>query len=198
MVSVQRRLDVPVDTGLIGSRYERHFTMATYHLYRRTVRAAVLGRHIDVKIFLREIPEEETDLFNNYLFAAFYGAVMLEFAYDRDDDAITKFAQAMVEAHPDLDPPLEERAVEHNVRGMLGEHHLFDGLEPIELYRTQLLGVRFIATRHPVMREKVADYVAEAERLFLLWAEGEEPTPEFGWFDETDQSDEADQAQQSA
>lgn len=162
--------------------------MANYHLYRRTVRAAVLGRHKDVTIFLREIPEEETELFNNYLFAAFYGAITLEFAYDRDDEAVTAFAQAMVEAHPDLDPPLEERAVEHNVRGMLGEHHLFDGLEPIELYRTQLLGIRFIASRHPVMRKKVLDYVVEAERLSLAWGAGENPEPEFGWFDAAEEA----------
>ncbi|HIW62734.1 MAG TPA: hypothetical protein H9881_09780 [Candidatus Stackebrandtia excrementipullorum] len=158
--------------------------MANYHLFRRTVRAAVLGRHHDVKIFLREIKDDEVDQFNNFLSAAFYGAVILEFAYDREDDAIDKFSQQMVEAHPDLDPPMETRVVEHNVRGMLGEHHLLDGLEKIELYRTQLLTIRFVAARHPVMREKVNEYTEEAQHLAQQWENGETPNPDFGWFEE--------------
>jgi|GEM_PF-4336969 len=160
--------------------------MANYPLYRQTVRAAVVGRHNEVKLFLRQIPDDEAAEFNNFLFAAFYGAAILEFAYDRGDEAVNKFAKEMVEVHAEVDPPLEEQAVEYCVHGILGEHHLLDSLDPMHVYRTQLLAIRFIATRHPQVRKNVLDYLKRAEQLARQWASGEEPDVDFGWFDHLD------------
>ncbi|MFD0559184.1 hypothetical protein FB566_5147 [Stackebrandtia endophytica] len=165
--------------------------MATYALYRHTIRAVVVGRHNEVKLFLRQIPEEDLANFNNFLMAAFYGAAILEFAYDRGDEAVNKFAKEMVEAHPDVDPPLEERYVEYCVLGIFGEHHLMESLEPRHLHRTQMLSIRLIATRHPKMRERVQGYLACAEQLARQWAAGEEPDVDFGWFDDVPDADPA-------
>lgn len=139
--------------------------MTDYSLFRQTLRAAVLGDSKEANRLHDQIPRDDLNAYNVFIVAVFAGALEVRFKDDQSMDAIRRFADEMRYDYRNVEPPVQQLVVEGLIRGMLGEEHLFDGIAAEEQMRTQLMAIRKIVGQSPEMRERIDDYLADAETL---------------------------------
>lgn len=139
--------------------------MTNYMLFRQAIRAAVLGDSAEANRLHDQIPREDMNAYNAFIVAVFAGALEVRFKDDQSLDAIRRFADEMRYDYRSAEPPVQQLVVEGLIRGMLGEEHLFDGITAEEQMRTQLMAIRKIVGQSPEMRERIDDYLADAEAL---------------------------------
>lgn len=139
--------------------------MTDYALFRRTMRAAVLGDSTEADRLHDQIPQEDFGAYNAFIVALFAGALEVRFKNDQSLDAIRRFADEMRYDYRKVEPPVQQLVIEGLIRGMLGEEHLFDGISAEEQMQTQLMAIRKIVGQSPEMRDRIDDYLADAETL---------------------------------
>lgn len=143
--------------------------MADYSLFKRVLRAAATGDPALAGELDDQIADADRNAYNVFITAMFCGAIEHRLADDESQAAITKFVDEMRYDYRNLQPPLKPLVVEGLIRGMLGEDHLIDEIDPLDQLRHQLLAIRKIVDQSAEMQARLDDYLADAETLAVEW-----------------------------
>ncbi|GAA4914554.1 hypothetical protein LX16_5187 [Stackebrandtia albiflava] len=145
---------------------------ATHHDF---IRAIVSGDTRTADELNERIPQTERRDFHVFVSAFF--ALMLEqrFKDDSSRETISTFVDEMRHDFRNANPPMQPLVVEALIRAHCGEDHLFEELSATDVYRAEFQVIVKVGTQTPEVRERLGDFLADAERLAQSWsAEAEE------------------------
>lgn len=143
--------------------------MADYKLFRDVVRAVALGDSETASRLDDDIQDGDRGAYNIYVTAMFCVAVGHRFENDESKEAITRFVDEMRYDYRNIDPPIRPLALEAVVRAVFGEEHLLDEVSGTEQLRHQILSIRKIVLQSDQMKERLEEYLKDAETLALQW-----------------------------
>ncbi|MGH8792945.1 MAG: hypothetical protein ACRDXX_09895 [Stackebrandtia sp.] len=102
--------------------------------------------------------------------AFFAGAAGHRFEHDQSHDAIHRFVSEARYDYRSADPPVKALVMEGLFRVLFGEEHLLNEISPEDQLRHQFLAIRKIVDQSEHMKERLDDYLADAETLARQWA----------------------------
>jgi len=143
--------------------------MADFTLFRNVMRAAALGNSDRASELDDQIVEQDRGAYDIFVTAMFCGAVAHRFEADQGNAAISRFVDEMRYNYRNAQPPIRPLALEGTVRAVFGEEHLLDEIDGAEQLRHQFLAIRKIVHDSEHMKERMDDYLADAELLAKQW-----------------------------
>lgn len=148
--------------------------MTNYAASREILKAAALGDSERANQLYDQLDAGGREAYNVFVVAMFAGAMSVRFKDDQGPEAIQRFAAEMRYDYRDVQPPISALTVEGVIRGMMGEEHLFDEISGEEQLRVQLFAIRKVVDQSDHMKERLEDYLADAETLATEWGGEEE------------------------
>ncbi|HEU5128814.1 MAG TPA: hypothetical protein VFU12_12570 [Glycomyces sp.] len=101
--------------------------------------------------------------------AMFCGAIEHRFTADQSHAAIKRFVDEMRYDYRNVQPPVQALVAEGLIRAVFGEDHLLDEISGQDQLRYQLLALRKIVDQSAEMRDRLEDYLTDAETLAAQW-----------------------------
>ena len=144
--------------------------MADNELFRQVVKAMALGDGDRAQVLNREISPDDRESFHTYVTAMFAGAAAHRFEHDQSREAIDQFVNEMRHDYRKADPAFKPLVMEGLLRALFGEEHLIDEISPEDQLRTQFLAIRKIVDQSDHMRERLDDYLTDAQALAEHWS----------------------------
>lgn len=139
--------------------------MSDTKLFRQVVKAFALGDAGEAKRLDAQIVDADREAYNVYVMAVFFGAVGHRFSDDKSPEAIRTFVSELHQEYPNPPEPVKLMVVEGLIRAVFGEDHLLEEISPHDQLVYQFPIIRKIVGQSPEMRERVDDYLADAETL---------------------------------
>lgn len=143
--------------------------MASKQLIRETVKALALGEGAKAKELNHQIPDSEREDYVIFVAAMFAGVIGHVFEQDQSREAVRQFVTRMTYAYRKADPPFKPLAMEALIRVLLGEEHLLDEVTPEDQLDLEILAIRMIVDQTPEVRDRLDDYLTDAETLAAHW-----------------------------
>lgn len=139
--------------------------MSDTKLFRHVVKAFALGDASEAKRLDAQIIDADREAYNLYVMAVFFGAVGHRFGDDNSPEAVRIFASELRQEYPNPPEPIKLMVVEGLIRAVFGEDHLLDEISPHDQLLYQFPIIRKIVGQSPEMRERIEDYLTDAETL---------------------------------
>ncbi|ADD44059.1 hypothetical protein [Stackebrandtia nassauensis] len=143
--------------------------MPSNQLFRETVKAMALGDGAKARELNEQIPDADREAYAIYVAAMFAGAAGHQFEADQSPEAIKRFVNEMRHDFRKADPPFQPLAMEGLFRVLFGEEHLLDEISPADQMRLQFLAIRKIVDQSDHMKQRLDDYLTDAETLAEQW-----------------------------
>lgn len=102
--------------------------------------------------------------------ALFAGALGHRLGDDPPRSDVDKFVNEMRHDYRDAEPKVNFLALEAMIRAVYGEDHLIDDLPAEDQYLVQVPTIVKIVAQSSEMRERLDEYLADAEVLAAQWA----------------------------
>ncbi len=136
---------------------------------RELLRAQAL-RDLDSANALDEkLTDEERGEYYLLSLALFAGAIGHRLGDNPTREAINGFVDEMRHDYRNADPKVNFLAVETMIRAVFVEDHLLDDLPAADQYLAQLPTIVKIVDQSAEMRERLEDYLTDAETLAAQW-----------------------------
>lgn len=114
--------------------------------------------------------EAERERYYVLTLALFAGAVGHRLGGEPERSDVDAFVHELNLDYEDDDSQVNFLAVEAVVRAVFGEDHLIDDLSSRDQYLAQLPAIRKVVAQSDDLRDRLDDYLAEADSLASEWA----------------------------
>ena len=143
--------------------------MERSELFRRTITAVASGDGEQAKTLNAQIQPDDREDFFIFVAAVFAGAVDHWFGDDRSRQAVDRFVNEMRHDFRNAEPPIKPLVIEGLIRALFGEDHLLDDISGDDQFLSQYVVIRKIVDQSDHMKERLGDYLADAELLAREW-----------------------------
>ena len=138
--------------------------------YRDVLRALLLGEREKADELKSRMSDSEYRTSDNLISATFCGAVEQRFKDDPSPAAVRAFMDEARQNFANAQPPLKPLVAEALIRGVLGEEHLLDELDPDDFTPTQMPITRKIIAESPELQTRIDALLDDAEKTAAFWA----------------------------
>ncbi|GAA4923930.1 hypothetical protein LX16_5344 [Stackebrandtia albiflava] len=136
---------------------------------REIMKSAALGESARANQLYEELDESGRESYNIFVIATFATVMGVRFESDQSLEAVRTFSAEMAYDYRDAEPAVTATTVELVLRAMMGEEELFAEIPAEELQRIQLYSIRKVVDQTPQVRERLDEYLTEAEALAQTW-----------------------------
>ncbi|WP_147144681.1 hypothetical protein [Stackebrandtia albiflava] len=133
------------------------------------MKSAALGESARANQLYEELDESGRESYNIFVIATFATVMGVRFESDQSLEAVRTFSAEMAYDYRDAEPAVTATTVELVLRAMMGEEELFAEIPAEELQRIQLYSIRKVVDQTPQVRERLDEYLTEAEALAQTW-----------------------------
>lgn len=144
--------------------------MASEVEYKEVLRALLLGDNDRADQLKARMGDSQYEGASELISAAFCVAVEQRFKDDSSPEAVRVFMDEARQNFANASPPLKPLVAEALIRGVLGEEHLLDEVDPDDYVGTQMPIARKIIAESPILQTRIDDLLSDAEKIADHWS----------------------------